>query len=59
MAGGDKAVLAVGAAEGAAADEREQDAFEKAATVGAVDAGAAALGANSYAGLRGRLVGHR
>lgn len=46
VAGGDEAVLAVGAAEGALAEQREQDALEEAAAVGAVHAGAAALGAD-------------
>lgn len=55
-AGGEEAVLAVGAAEGSAAEEREQDTLEEAAAVGAMDASAAALGADAL-GLG--LVRHR
>ena len=58
-AGGEKAMLAIGATEGAAADEREQDALNEAAAVGAVNAAAAALGADFLAGQGWRLVGHR
>jgi len=57
VAGGEEAVLAVGAAEGAAANQWEQDALEEAAAVGAVDAGAAALGADLLAALRLGVAG--
>ena len=57
-AGGDEAVVAVGAAEGAPAEERQQDALEEAAAVGTVDSAAAALRTNLLAALGWLLVGH-